>query len=327
MPSGAFFLVGISWFSSSALFSTWANTAFLRYFKSPLLHTFIRFAGSAVFGVSSQTLSGEIKIREFGTTLKNVFFPALFLWVANFANSVALQYSGITLTYVVKACIPVFTVLVCVVGGQRFPLLTYLSLLPTVIGVALASASDMDFSAHGLLAALTSALSQTLMNISIKEVRQRTGYGGATMLAAMTTVCTVLTLPVIAFNMMTTDEADRQQTVPVILQDIVHKMRAGDTWPVLLMTAAATAYHIEYVLNTIFVGFVSPVAFSVSDVSRRLAIIIAGAVLFGKFLTPLNCLGIALALGGVFCYSYLESKASEKKNASESGSCPKSSSG
>lgn len=266
-------------------------------------------------------------MRDFPIIIQRVFIPAILLWVANFSNSVALQYSGITLTYVVKACIPVFTVVVCVLGGQQFPPLTYLSLLPTVLGVALASASDMDFSAYGLVAALTSALAQTLMNISIKDVRQKTGYGGATMLAAMTTVCTVLTIPVIAFNAVTTAEADRQRTVPFILESVLRKMHTGDTWPVLLMSAAAIAYHIEYVLNTIFVGFVSPVAFSVSDVSRRLAIIITGALIFGKELTPVNSLGIALALGGVAWYSYLESKVSEKKSVPEGSAALKTPSG
>jgi hypothetical protein len=44
---------------------------------------------------------------------------------------------------------------------------------------------------------------------------------------------------------------------------------------------------------------------SVADIARRLAIIVAGAILFGKVLTPMNLLGIAVALSGVLSYSIL----------------------
>lgn len=102
----------------------------------------------------------------------------MLLWVANYSNSVGLQIAGITLTYVVKACIPVFTVAVCTIQGQKFPLLIYISLIPICFGVALASGSDLDFSVNGLIAALVSAIAQTFMNISIKSVRSSTGYSG-----------------------------------------------------------------------------------------------------------------------------------------------------
>lgn len=53
--------VGLSWFLSSALLSTWANTTFLRFFEDPTLHTFVRFVGSAILGVLIMLLSGEVK--------------------------------------------------------------------------------------------------------------------------------------------------------------------------------------------------------------------------------------------------------------------------
>eukprot|EP01041_Mallomonas_annulata_P002897 gene2896-5687_t len=297
--------VGVPWFISSALFSTWANTTFLKYFSSPLLHVFIRFSGSALFGMSTLLLSKADGFQSIPKLLGDVLVPAALLWIANFANSSALSLSGITLTYVMKACIPVFTVLICALRGQRFSLMTYLSLIPTVCGVALASASDMEFSAWGLMAALVSALAQTLMNISIKEVRSSTGYDSSTMLAAMTTVCTILTLPVIALSSGVS--APEKPDIFMILSTAAGQTRSGQLWPAFLIVANAIAFHIEYVLNVLFVGFVSPVTFSVSDVSRRLAIIISGAAIFGKTLSTLNCAGIALALSGVLFYSYSES--------------------
>lgn len=86
--------------------------------------------------------------------MKNVAQPAIFLFVANYANSIALEKAGITLTYIIKACIPVFTVAICTFQGERYSVLIYTSLLPICVGVALACAGDLDFNLFGLLAAL-----------------------------------------------------------------------------------------------------------------------------------------------------------------------------
>jgi drug/metabolite transporter (DMT)-like permease len=60
---------------------------------------------------------------------------------------VALQLSGITLTYVVKATIPVFTILhTSLVKGESFSTGVYMSILPTVCGVAVAAWSDSEVS-------------------------------------------------------------------------------------------------------------------------------------------------------------------------------------
>eukprot|EP00607_Mallomonas_marina_P008113 CAMPEP_0182425006 /NCGR_PEP_ID=MMETSP1167-20130531/11330_1 /TAXON_ID=2988 /ORGANISM="Mallomonas Sp, Strain CCMP3275" /LENGTH=332 /DNA_ID=CAMNT_0024605291 /DNA_START=109 /DNA_END=1107 /DNA_ORIENTATION=- len=298
-------LVGVCWLLSSALFSTWSNTAFLKHFNNPLLHVMVRFSGAASIGLISLLMTRSCEFGEIPSMLQQVFLPALFLWVANFANSASLQLSGITLTYVVKACIPVFTVALCTIRGQKFPLMTYISLLPTVLGVALASASDLDFTISGLLAALTSALAQTFMNVTVKEVRTKTGFSGSKILASMTAVCSLLTLPLLLFS-----NSFGHLTIPDLL--------VNGWWNrgIMLIIANALAFHAEYVLNMIFVGYVNSVTFSVTDVARRLGIILCGAVVFGKMLTTLNVVGVALALSGVLWYSYLETVfAKDKKKA------------
>ena len=191
--------IGLLWISSSAIFSTWTNSMFLQAYHDPLLHTFVRFTGSSIFGFLALRLTGQVRtvsflqeIRQilllfivynaafvkFIISVRNVFLPAMFLWLANYANSCALQACGITLTYIVKACIPVLTVAICALRGQRFPLPIFLSLLPICLGVAVASFSDVAFSLQGFLAALLSAVAQAFLNLSIKEVTARTQYSG-----------------------------------------------------------------------------------------------------------------------------------------------------
>ena len=306
-------VVGSCWFLTSALLSTWANTTFLKTFHDPLLHTFIRFLGSAILGVLYLLLTGEVKIKEISSVVKNVTIPAILLWVANYSNSISLKMAGITLTYVVKACIPVFTVMICTLGGQKFPIMIYLSLIPICLGVALASGSDLDFTVYGLVAAFVSAIAQTLMNISIKSVRGKIGYSGLKAFMGMTIVCTVMTALVILADLV---QLNFNQPTSVlvqpksiqIMQSVFNDAGAGSFWPVQLVLLSALAYHLEYMLNFMFVGYVNSVMFSVSDIVRRISIILVGAVVFNKVLTGTNWAGIGVALGGVLWYSYLDSQ-------------------
>jgi hypothetical protein len=158
-------LSGSCWLLSSAFLSTWANTAFLRFFRDSLLHTVVRFVGAILLGSMILLPSGVLKFSELPSMMRHLSVPGALLWIANYANSVALAESGITLTYVVKSSIPVITVAICAVRGERFSPMIYVSLIPICMGVALVSGTDLDFSYFGFAAAVTSAVAQTLMNI------------------------------------------------------------------------------------------------------------------------------------------------------------------
>jgi hypothetical protein len=76
--------------------------------------------------------------------------------------------------------------------------------------------------------------------------------------------------------------------------------------PVGLTMAAVLAYHVEYILSFTFVKLVAPITYSACDAVRRLAIIVSGHYMFGgPPFTPLNILGIALALSGALAFSFL----------------------
>jgi len=287
-------MVGMAWFVSSAVLSTWANTAFLNEFESVLGHTFVRFVGAAL--LSAMALGPSAATRHLETGIE-LFSPvAVCLFCANLLNSVALVKTGITLTYVVKSAIPVLTVLLCAIQGERFPVSIYLSLIPTVIGVALASASDVSFDPSGLIAAIGSAMAQTLLNVMSKKASEATGVNGFPAFFVMCSFASLLAT--VAFILVPSEPV----FVPAY-QALVGP--AHDIYPALLIIMAAAAYQIEYGLNFVFSSYVDPLTFSVADIARRLAIILVGTAIFDKELTLLNIAGIGLALVGVLSYNLL----------------------
>jgi hypothetical protein len=207
-------LVGALWMISSAIFSTYANSAFINHFRDPILHNFVRFGGSTFFGslaalTNQPTSDGNrqptldsdtVSPSNLPHLIKQAALPALFLWLANYFNSVSLKRSGITLTYVMKACIPVFTVMICRFQGMEFPLSIYSSLIPVCFGVILASGSDLDFTFSGFCAALASAISQTLLNITAKNARNKSGYSGRQLFLGMAFLCFMFSTTILAIS-------------------------------------------------------------------------------------------------------------------------------
>jgi len=188
--------------------------------------------------------------------------------------------------------------------GKRFELIIYLSLAPVVLGVTLASVSDLNFSLTGLTAALGSALAQTLLNITSKRRMEQLGVNGSDAQFLMATWCFLASVP-----MYFLQPQQGNSHGPLSVQTLQCPIALGVT------ILAGTSYHIEYVLNFMFVPLVSPLAFSVTDIARRLTKIILGALFFHSALTVPNAVGVALSLCGVLWYSCLTFKSNQEQAA------------
>lgn len=282
------------WFVISAIASTYSNTAFLREFDGDAgALTLFRFVGSALlgFGANLFHVGGDaLSLQRFLDVLSTFALPACFLLGANLFNSISLDHGGITLTYVVKAGIPLVTVIICLFRGQRVSRMMACTLIPTVVGVALSAWADTDFSWDGFIAAWLSTISQSLLNVTSKTSIQSSGLSGQRAQFILVTIASIL--------MLIGDVAFELIDYKAIFRKLEESERAR-----LVFALAALSYHAEYILNFIVTENVSEVHFSVLDVARRLSIILAGALLFGKILTPLNVAGVILALAGVLLFN------------------------
>jgi len=227
------------------------------------------------------------------------------LMVANLLNSVSMMCSGVTLTYVVKSLIPFFTVVCCRARGQHFGLEIYASLLPICAGVSIASATDVDCSVFGLTCALGSSLAQTLLNITSKERIESLKLSGMEAFTVMATTCTVFSVPLLLVSYS-------QDTGNGMLSAVFNSPDGVPFAALQVVIMAAFAYHVEYTLNFLFVALCSPLAFSVTDIVRRLGTICCGALLFHKPMTPLNGMGVVISLLGVGTYTTVSKRAAAR---------------
>eukprot|EP00529_Nitzschia_sp_RCC80_P019437 CAMPEP_0113469064 /NCGR_PEP_ID=MMETSP0014_2-20120614/15697_1 /TAXON_ID=2857 /ORGANISM="Nitzschia sp." /LENGTH=431 /DNA_ID=CAMNT_0000361511 /DNA_START=312 /DNA_END=1607 /DNA_ORIENTATION=- /assembly_acc=CAM_ASM_000159 len=358
--------VGAMWMISSAFFTTYSTTKFLKYKKAPpqastttkkrqtfipaaaaaaasgmlpsqsrstktasttkkifhrphlslsrsTLLTLYRFSGSLLIGILIGT-TGDLRIASIVARIRHTYelcpsfvLPALFLFIANYANTISLDKMGISLTYVTKCAIPLFTVLLTAIldGLSALPSLkVLLTLVPIAGGIATASWNHPHFELAGMIAALTSCLSQAALNVSSKKTMAKLGVSGPIAQRCMVAVGLLIAIIYSSLQfMMTSSKMTTSEGNDSI--DIAQQQQQSQVHPpVWLALAAVLAYHIEYMLSFIFVTLVAPVTYSACDAVRRLSIIVTGHYMFGgPPFTVLNKLGIACALLGALGYS------------------------
>eukprot|EP00929_Paragymnodinium_shiwhaense_P008213 TRINITY_DN112157_c0_g1_i1.p1 TRINITY_DN112157_c0_g1~~TRINITY_DN112157_c0_g1_i1.p1 ORF type:complete len:488 (+),score=80.39 TRINITY_DN112157_c0_g1_i1:84-1547(+) len=310
--------VGLVWILTSAVFSTYANALFIRTFHDPFAHTFVRFALSSALGLVWASVAAPKLVQALPGLCRQLLVPSVLLLAANLLNSMALQRVGHTITYVMKSMIPGFTVVICRMRGQHFEPCIYWSLLPVCLGVAIASATDMSFNVIGFLCALASSMSQTLLNIASKESLKNLGLSGMEAFFVMATLCTILSTPLLFVSYYTLPQGFLRTCVDAGADAETYTELFQAEWPWLkVMVLAAFAYHIEYSLNFLYLALCSPLAFSVTDIVRRLGTICIGSLVFGKTLTSLNIFGVVTSLFGVVTYGIVSRRVAAKKASQE----------
>merc|ERR1712079_210649 len=91
-------------------------------------------------------------------------------------------------------------------------------------------------------------------------------------------------------------------------------------WPATILFLCFSSYFLEYGANFVYVSQVSSVAFSITDIVRRILTIAFNAAVYGYPLTFMNTSGIVLSLTGALLYSLLTSSTTSSSNPGNSKS-------
>lgn len=278
----------------------------------PQLLTLYRFSGSLLMGIFVHTNVFAWKQRLLDTIryMPDFALSAIFLFVANYSNSIALDRIGISLTYTSKCIIPLITVLLSlsVDGLKALPCLpALLMLIPIATGVALTSWSSPTFEKKGFIAAMLSSTAQAALNVSSKRALSHTKISG---LDAQRSMASVAFIIAIFMSLQTSIKSKLKMNADGDDTGVSTKNNVPTSLPPFsLSLAAAAAYHYEYVLSFIFLNLVQPISYGTCDAVRRLGIIVAGRAFFGgEPFSSLNYIGITLALLGATGYSIFSAR-------------------
>lgn len=227
--------------------------------------------------------------------------------LGNVVSVISLGAGAVSFTHIVKAAEPVFAAFLSAIFlKSTFTTNVYLSLLPIIFGVSLASLKELSFSWLSFSTAMSSNLfNQLRMIISKKELNgNQTKLKGATLFQVMTIFAAFEMLPLLFFT-----------EGPIIQQTWKNAIASGINSNTLIFNIIITGitYYLSNEISFWILDEVHPITHAVGNTVKRIVLIIASVIAFH---TPINSQGIigsAIAIIGTFLYSVAMQKADEDK--------------
>eukprot|EP00744_Colponema_vietnamica_P014206 GILI01019899.1.p1 GENE.GILI01019899.1~~GILI01019899.1.p1 ORF type:complete len:357 (+),score=69.64 GILI01019899.1:95-1165(+) len=306
-------LIAIWYFSS--ICTTYLNGAVLDRVPSAVTLCLLHIAGSFGCGFFLYRTAKVHFVPNISREIVKEVLPisACFLFAAVF-YAVSITLVPVSLTQTVKSASPLFTVFLCrVFMKEMYSFKTYFSLIPVVVGVGLASGSEVNFDVLGFVTAVASVSCHAVMSLLSKLVTSKKPASPASSTGLPSTSSPApIQLDDLGLQYFT-----MVLGVPIILpmwitfggpQDLFTSFRLttsmSDWWDLfVLLIVGAITYHVEITLCFCVLSSVSPLSFSIIDVVRRLIVIISSVFIFGNVLTPANKLGVVTATIGVILYN------------------------
>jgi solute carrier family 35 protein E1 len=240
--------------------------------------------------------------------VKTLFPVALGNLGTHIGAVISLGAGAVSFVSIVKASEPaVSAVLSGVILGQVFPVPVYLTLLPIIFGVALASLKELSFTWLCFGAAMLSNVSSALRAILAKKAMSAPlgeNMTNTNLFAVQTMISAVALVP-----------------LWLIMESPAH---VGATLAATTASGAVTMAYLAkmalfsglsfYFYNEVAfmaLGRVQPITHAVGNTIKRVVIIIASVIAFRNPISPLGIFGSTITIIGTLLYSIVKGKYSK----------------
>lgn len=241
----------------------------------------------------------KIGIRQLWSMLPT----ALLLAVGHTAATAAPAYGSVAFTNVVKTTETLFaSICLAVVSKQVFAPMVYVTLIPVVVGVALATVSELDFSWFTLAACGVSMNAFALYSIAAKGLLTIDVYsalGARHMYSLLCMLSFVVLIPVslIAEGPQILEWwADHRDDVSVNAA-----LKVDGLLPLMLATGIFN--YLSNELAFCVLDLCSPLTYAVANTLKRVIVIVGSVLIFRTRVTAVGAFGATLAIAGAFLYS------------------------
>jgi len=240
--------------------------------------------------------------------LKTLFPIALCHTGVHVGAVIALGAGAVSFAHIVKASEPVVTCLMNYLFlGQVLPLPVYLTLLPIIGGVAIASMKELSFTVLALASAMLSNVSSSARGVLSKKTMSGKKIGenldAQNLYAVLTAMSTLVLIPAMLAIEGTGFFSAFKSTVAA--GDFTNKSLA------VLLGLGGASYYAYNEVAFLALGKVNPVTHAVGNTIKRVVIIVASVVAFKTPMSTGSIIGSSIAIAGTLLYS-LAMNASKK---------------
>ncbi|KAH8236197.1 solute carrier family 35 member E1 homolog [Drosophila bipectinata] len=211
--------------------------------------------------------------------------------LASVTSHISLWKVPVSYAHTVKATMPLFTVILTrLFFGEKQPTLVYLSLLPIITGVGIATVTEISFDMMGLISALISTMGFSMQNIFSKKVLKDTNIHHLRLLHLLGKLSLFIFLPLWLY----------MDSFAVFRHTAIKNL---DYRVIALLFADGVLNWLQNIIAFSVLSLVTPLTYAVASASKRIFVIAVSLLILGNPVTWVNCLGMTLAIVGVLCYN------------------------
>jgi len=251
-------------------------------------------------------------------------------------NNLSLQYNPVGVYQLLKVLTtPVVVILQLVLHGTKLPYKQACALVPTCIGVALATVTHLEANMWGSIFGTIGIISTSLYQIWVKTEKDNLKLDPPQLLFNQAKVSFWILLVLAPFCEDVIPDPWRDAVVRRLGLEKYFEIKRGNQWlsskggdalldmqwykPEVLAAVLLTAV-LAFIVNlSIFltIAYTTPVSYNVLGHAKLCCILISGYVLFGETATEKNILGVCLAVCGIMWYTHLRMQPSEPSKLAE----------
>nr|ABC25608.1 putative glucose-6-phosphate/phosphate translocator [Babesia bovis] len=296
----------ILWYAQNALYVVF-NKLFLNSVPLPWTISALQLLAGWFFMLFYWGLN--IRSKPHFDSLKRFCISFLPIGVCHFfvhvGSVISMGLGAISFTHIVKALEPVITAVLSIIFLREFlNVYAYLSLIPIIGGVALASVKELDFNVLAFLFAMLSNITGAMRSILAKITMKNKAEIGENLTAnniymILTLIASIFALPCVLF-------IEANQWVPVWLES-TENMDSWDKTKIIFYGIASSFFYFMSNDSAFYcLGQINQVTYSVANTAKRVLLIVTSIIVFKNEVTLLGCLGMVTAVLGTFLYSLVK---------------------
>lgn len=266
----------------------------LNDFPYPMTVTMVQLTSITLYSGPFFNMWGVRKFVDisWGYYMKVIVPLAVGKFLASVSSHVSIWKVPVSYAHTVKATMPLFTVLLSrVILSEKQTLTVYLSLIPIITGVAIATVTELSFDMIGLISALIATMGFSLQNIFSKKVLHDTGVHHLRLLHILGRLALIMFIPV---------------WLVVDLQNVMQHptLVSGEDYRVLvLLFLDGVLNWLQNIVAFSVLSLVTPLTYAVASASKRIFVIAVSLFMLGNPVTGTNIFGMVLAIFGVLFYN------------------------
>lgn len=199
----------------------------------------------------------------------------------------------VSYAHTVKAMMPIFTVMISrLFFNETQSLMVYLSLVPIISGVAIATVTEVSFELFGMIMALLCTIVFALQNIYTKRAIKDLRLNHLHLLTRLAHISFVIAVPLWLFT-------DASQ----IANDSNLASQEDLLWFTMKLALSGFINFSQNIMAFSVLNLLSPLSYSVTTATKRVLVIAVSILTLKNPVTILNMTGMVLAVFGVFLYN------------------------